>query len=346
MNMASSLEEPGEIESDPCVLLVGRHAANRLVIEALTEVVQLVPTIVEAEQLIAQLDYAVVLVDVDTDSLVAPDLATSLRRIALLSPLMLLASTPAEPGQLQAQTGALDVLFPPFDAATLRAKVRTFALLHRQKRDLARLRSLYDTDRRLTRQHLRTLTAVSAKLATCMTTDEVVQAFISEAHGAVGAVNSFVYLRKQGNERELELIAVSGVPPEALRLFQTLSLDQRLPIIAAVKSGQAVWVSDSVDLGERFPDLQPRGPVQAIVALPVMVNAVAVGAVAFSFYEPRVWDIDKREFYFTLVAAFVAALERARLLLTERNAHLDLERQSSALRLLADVGTLLSSSLD
>jgi GAF domain-containing protein len=348
MNMGSSQEVLDEWAGAAGVLFVGDHAAIRLVADSLVEPVHTVSEIFFAFERVASNKYAVVVIDLDVCPPVEGELLMRVQELTAHTAVIFLAASSSS-RTVDARilrSGIADLVLKPFEAQLLGAKIRTFLTLEHQKRDLFRIRALYDADRRLTRKHLQTLTQTSARLATCMTTDEVVQTFISEAHQAVGAVNSFVYLRSNTDERLLELAAVRGIEPESLNRFQRLRVDESWPVTAAINTLEAVWVSDQGELVARFPSLIPRGYIQAVVALPVTVSGVSIGAVAFSFSETRVWDIDKREFYLTCVAAFVAALERARLLRTEREAHQELERQSDALRLLADVGILLSSSLD
>lgn len=202
-------------------------------------------------------------------------------------------------------------------------------------------------ERKIARQHLRLLAAVSTKLANCMTVDDVVQTFVTEAHEAAEALNTFLYLQNEPGDSTLRLATVRGVAPKTLDQFQQVALDSDLPVAQAVRARKPCWFTDHATLVREFPTLdQQRINAQALMVVPVGVDGAVIGAVAFSFGDVKLWEIDEREFFITLVAQFVAALERARLLKAERDAHQELEHSSNAIRLLADVGTLLSSSLD
>src|SRR5690606_10245613 len=193
-------------------------------------------------------------------------------------------------------------------------KVSTFLKLHRQKRELAWLTSSFDADRRAARQLLRTLTGVSAKLANCLTTEDVVEVFTSEAHQAVSAANTFVYLTSKASRDVLSLASVRGVAPEALSRFRTVSINDTVPVASVARRGRPLWLETRDVLVREFPALDDSSSTQALAAFPVVVAGSTVGAVAFTFRESKSWDADEQEFFVTLVAFFLTSLERARLL--------------------------------
>jgi GAF domain-containing protein/ActR/RegA family two-component response regulator/anti-sigma regulatory factor (Ser/Thr protein kinase) len=336
----------------PSILVVDDYAPNLLALEAALESLgEPLRSVSSGRLALEQMnvaEFAVALIDVQMPHLSGIELAQQLRHMGNETPIIFLTADDGDDRLREKgyQLGAVDFIVKPVEADVLRAKVSTFIKLHHQKRELARLTSSYDTDRRVARQQLRTLAAVSEKLATRVTSEEVVQAFLSEAHVAVAATNSFIYLRAKDDDAVLELAGVRGIPPEALSRFERVSLAQQLPVTSVVKSGDRVWSSDRFSLTRDFSAVDRGGKAEALAALPVIVNGGTVGAVAFSFVEKRRWDDDEREFFVTLVALLTTALERSRLLAEERKTHDELARRGEAMRLMADVGTLLSSSLD
>lgn len=337
---------------EPRVLVVDDYAPNLLALEAalepLGEPLRAVSSGAEALAHLESSDFALALVDVQMPNLSGIELASRLRRNGNDTPIIFLTAGDSNT-QLRDEgykLGAVDFIVKPVEPSVLRAKVSTFIKLHRQKRELAHLTASYDADRRAARQQLRTLTAVSAKLVNCLTSEDVVDSFTSEAHLAVSASNTFVYLTTKTSNDELTLAAVRGIPPEALAQFRTVSIEDALPVSSVVRQGRAMWLATREDLLAEFPRLDSSATAQSLAALPVVVNGTTIGAVAFSFREPRAWDPDEREFFITLVALFVTSLERSRLLAREVQAHEELGRRSEAIRLMADVGALLSSSLD
>jgi GAF domain-containing protein/ActR/RegA family two-component response regulator len=337
---------------DPRVLVVDDYAPNLLALEAalepLGEPVRAVSSGAEALEHLTTSDFAVALIDVQMPGFSGIDLADRLRSDGNETPIIFLTAGDGNPDLRNAgyRLGAVDFIVKPVEPSVLRAKVSTFIKLHRQKRELARVTASYDADRRAVRHQLRTLTAVSAKLVNCLAAADVVETFTSEAHIAVSAANTFVYLKAEATRDELTLAAVRGVVPEALSRFLTVSLADTVPVTSVVSRGQAMWLSTRAELVAEFPHLDSKATAESLAALPVVVNGVTIGAVAFSFREPRVWHPEEREFFITLVALFVTSLERARLLAKELKAHEELARRSKGIHLMADVGALLSSSLD
>lgn len=336
----------------PRVLVVDDYAPSLLALEAalesLGEPVRAVSSGTEALAHLTASDFAVALVDVQMPQLSGIELARQLRYNGNETPLIFLTAGDGEP-QLRDegyQLGAVDFIVKPFEPSVLRAKVSTFLKLDRQKRELARLTSSYDADRRAARSLLRILTGVSGKLANCLTTDEVVEVFTSEAHQAVSAANTFVYLMSKTSRDDLSLASVRGVAPEALSRFRTVSINDKVPVASVARLGRPLWLETRDDLVREFPALDASSNAQALAAFPVVVAGATVGAVAFTFREPKSWAPDEQEFFVTLVAFFLTSLERARLLATELRAHEELGRRSASIQLMADVGALLSSSLD
>jgi signal transduction histidine kinase len=223
--------------------------------------------------------------------------------------------------------------------------VRIFIQLHAQRRELERLAGLYDAQRVTARKRVQTLAKVSARLSRLLSADEVAQVVITEAHDALRASASVAYVESE-NESELVLLAGRGIEADWLPRLRHLPLDAPLPLTAAVRSGQPVWVESREALVGQFPSLGSTQVTQALAAIPLIVGDRSIGGVAFSFDHPASWDTAEQEFLLTLSAQFAAALERSRLLNAERASHEELKRRTEAMRLMADMGSLLSSTLD
>lgn len=197
----------------------------------------------------------------------------------------------------------------------------------------------------LARQRVRTLAVVSEQLSHLMAPEEVIRTFVAHAIETIGAKSCSIYLLPESGERRLQLAFGGGAPPGERP--STIDLNGPvLPVTVAVQSGEAVWREDSATAADGFPDLQAWQFSGALAALPLIVSGTPKGAAAFAFDCDKQWDEDEREFFTTLVAQLASSLERARLLLVERSVHETLSRRTDELRLLVDVGTLLSSSLD
>jgi GAF domain-containing protein/AmiR/NasT family two-component response regulator/two-component sensor histidine kinase len=333
------------------ILVVDDHRPNLLAMEAalspLGERLEHATSGEEALRLLKERDFAVALLDVRMPGLSGIEVAARLRALEILTPIIFLT---ADHGSIESRShgydqGAVDFILKPFDPHVLRAKVRVFVELHKQRAELESLSSLYASERLIARKRVQTLAMVADKLSRWLTREEVARLVTTDAHEAVRARGSEVYLRSEG-ESDVQLVTQGGESPGPLARPARLTLEEAHPIARAVRAGQAVWVESRESLVADFPDFVSAGDVQALVALPLLVEDRCIGVLSFSFDAARKWDTAEREFFLTLAAQFLAALERARLLGNERHANEELWKQASAMRLMADISTLLASSLD
>lgn len=197
----------------------------------------------------------------------------------------------------------------------------------------------------IARQRARALAIVSQQLSHLMDGGDVIGTFVTHAVETIGAKSCSVYLLAGPGQSRLDLAYGGGTPPAERPA--TIDLDgPPVPLTVAVQSGEAVWRENSASAAVGFPPLKDVNFPGAVAAVPLYVNGAPVGAAAFTFAGPRNWDEDEREFLTTVCTQLAAALERARLFAAERRAHAALSRRTEELRLLVEVGTLLSSSLD
>jgi GAF domain-containing protein/FixJ family two-component response regulator/two-component sensor histidine kinase len=365
-------EPPAEGRTDgneARILVVDDHPANLLAMEAalsdLREPLQQASSGREALALLERQDFAVILLDVQMPDLTGFDVAQRLRAQGRQTPIIFLTAGQADARQeaVGYDRGAVDFLVKPFDAAVLRAKVRTFLQLYRQREALERLTALHARDRLVAHQRIQALAAVSEKLSSWLDTDAVAQVVITEAHDVLGAKVSLAFLLSSleaseapspqplGAEGVLELAACRGVDSHWLSRLERVPLSSPLPIVQAVRTGEAIWIGDRTALLRAYPELDaepPRGleRTEALVALPLGSRAEPFGVIVFCFDQPRSWDAAEREFFITLVGLFTSALARTRLISAERKAMHALAEQARSVRLMADVTTLLASSLD
>jgi signal transduction histidine kinase/CheY-like chemotaxis protein len=301
----------------------------------------------EALRLLEQEDFAVALLDVRMPGLSGLDVATRLRERRIHTPIIFISAA-QEDSTAKADgydRGAVDFIFKPFDPGVLRAKVRTFVQLHAQRRELERLSASNDAERRIARQRVQTLANVSSGLSRWPGKDEAAELVVGEAHAALQAAASAAYLLSD-DARELVLIARRGAPPDWLPPFERFALELPLPLTAAVQQGAPLWLENREALLRAFPGLAAAPHTRAVAVLPVRTLERTIGALALSFEQPKSWDAAEREFALTLVGQLTAALERERLLGIERRALRELEQRSEAMRFMADLSTLLSSSLE
>jgi GAF domain-containing protein len=352
------------------ILIVDDHPPNLLALEAalseLGEPLQRATSGREALALATAQDFAVILLDVQMPELTGFDVAARLRAEGRQIPIIFLTAWQGDAGQhaLGYECGAVDFLIKPFDAAALRAKVRTFVELYRQRRELERLTTLHDQERLVVRHRLQTLAALSAKLSPWFDAVEICNVLITEVHDAVGSSCSSAFLLSSVDPSRgtasaeppaaavgvLELAASRGVAPASLPRLERVPLSAPLPAAQAVRNGAPIWIDDRAALLRGFPELAAEpgslNQTEAMVAVPLGSPVAPLGVVTFGFDRARHWDSAEREFFVALAGLCTSALDRARLMKADYDARQALEQQASSVRLMADVTTLLASSLD
>jgi GAF domain-containing protein/CheY-like chemotaxis protein/two-component sensor histidine kinase len=332
------------------ILLVDDHTEDLPKLEAalapLGEPLRHVPSGPASLPLLEDGRFAVVLLDDRVPPASRLALGARLRQNPTVTPIIFLIgdSAAAEPRLPEQDRSDIDFLVRRSDLGLLRSKVRVFVELHRQRRDLERLTALRERERLISRQRVQILAAVAARLSPLLTLEEVAQVVTTEAHDALTASTSALYALAEGGGG---IVLMASRASGAERRAASKAARAELPALVqrAVQQGEPLWLDDREGTTDGAGAGDSPGQ-RALVALPLRVGARCIGALAFGFDVPKSWDQGAREFLVTLAAQFSAALERARLLGNERQAYRELQQRSDAMRLLADAGTLLSSSLE
>jgi len=162
----------------------------------------------------------------------------------------------------------------------------------------------------------------------------------------LGADAAVVFTR--AGATTLEALHTSGWPEEVSRPFRRLELHRGRPLSDAVLDGHPVWLEDAAQWRLRYPDMAAfgtAGDMQASACLPLRVEDRDLGAVVFSFSGPRAFSAEDREFLVAVTALCAQGLDRARLLVAEREAREAAERQLGRLTVLSHTTRLMEAPL-
>ena len=182
------------------------------------------------------------------------------------------------------------------------------------------------------------LQAVTAALAGATTAEEVADVVVSEGVAALGATGGGLFVPV--DDEHLAVPGVVGYNEELVEQLRGERRDAPLPAAAALRTGEAVWLETKQDCENHYPELLNLEPsTVASCALPLFVGDRVLGALRFSFNRQRLFDDVERQFALALAAQTATALERARLLASEREARMRTV-------FLSDATELLTSSLD
>ncbi len=180
------------------------------------------------------------------------------------------------------------------------------------------------------------LHSVSASLAAATSSSQVANVVLEEAVPALGATGGGLLVPAGA---KLALPGAIGYGEELVSALSDEPAESDLPAAVALRTRQPVWLESREDLDSRFPDVRRLEPeTAALCAIPLAIDS-SVGAIRFSFVEPRLFDADERAFILALAGQGAQALDRVRLLEEERVA-------ADQLAFLAGASTALAESLD
>ena len=193
--------------------------------------------------------------------------------------------------------------------------------------------------RRRARERAERLQRMSEALAREAMPERAIDVLLNEAVGALGATAATVGLVNADGDM-VELAGSVGYSEEGLEGWAQFPVHAEVPMSVAIRQGRPVWSSSAEDLVDRFPPLREqeiRFPSQAV--MPLMVEGRSLGAVAFSFDEPRQFSAEDRAFVTSISQQAAYTIDRARLYDAER-------RTRQQLEFLAEASQILTESLD
>jgi GAF domain-containing protein len=153
--------------------------------------------------------------------------------------------------------------------------------------------------------------AVAAALGTARTELEVGVALLTAVAGHLGAVTASIWL-VEGDD--LVVVQSRNASPETMAQFGRLSLADELPGGWVVRTGEALFVSNRLELDSRWPKLigMPSRSI-ALVVLPLANTGAVTGVISFGFDEARQFDEQDRVGFLAIADQCAIALDRAQL---------------------------------
>lgn len=170
------------------------------------------------------------------------------------------------------------------------------------------------------------LQRVTAALARARTPEDVAEVVVSEGVAALGAYGgALITIAEDG--AHLSVPGVVGYQERIVGLLGEESIHEQLPAATAVRTGEAIWIESQAERDGRFPRLIGlEAETVAMCAVPLIVGDHALGALRFSFHNPKLFDRDERSFVLALAAYTAQTLLRTELYEAEREAALKLQR--------------------
>ncbi len=195
------------------------------------------------------------------------------------------------------------------------------------------------------------LQSVTAALAGARSMNDVAAIVVAEAIAATDAHTAALLVKVPGTD-EAMIARHSGITDDVLARYDRFPLTAPGPSAHCIRTGEAVWVTslDGPDgLLARYPEIPDvwasLGSASA-ASLPLVAGGETFGALTFTFATPREFSIEDRELFIALARQTAQALERARLVDSERVAAAAAEVARGRLAFLSDSSAALFKSLD
>jgi serine phosphatase RsbU (regulator of sigma subunit) len=185
-------------------------------------------------------------------------------------------------------------------------------------RERARSRSMSESAARRQVQALQTVTARLAGAATATGIAELIARegiALVAANGVAGVVTA--------DGAHVRTWVTPGFPAAVAARFALLPVAAPVQITDALRRGGPAVVQTPAEMAERYPDAAASYAgtgVRSALAVPALLNGVAVGVLAFGFQQEHAVDAGRIAYAESLAALFAQALDRARLYEREHEA--------------------------
>jgi signal transduction histidine kinase len=169
------------------------------------------------------------------------------------------------------------------------------------------------------------LHSLTAALAEAITPHEVVGAVVSHAAAAFGAAGS-VIARRTADGRHVEILGADGMPADIGGEWARFPINTPAPLAYVARTGESLFLESDADWALHFPELHSLATGvghHANAIVPLMVEGQPIGALGIAFARARSFDEEERALAVNVARQCALALERARLIESERVARAD-----------------------
>jgi PAS domain S-box-containing protein len=133
------------------------------------------------------------------------------------------------------------------------------------------------------------LQSIAASLSNKLEPYDIAETIISDGIKAIGGhAGTLVLLNDR--KRALEIVYSEGYHKDQVAKWATLSLDEKLPLVDAVKFNTPIMLLNMKDIEARYPNIADHiraNKREALIASPLSVRGKVLGAIAISFQKPQ-----------------------------------------------------------
>lgn len=201
-------------------------------------------------------------------------------------------------------------------------------------------------------ERIASLQVVTAALAEALTPDQVAQAVLEQGLAVLDArAGSIVVVAEKSKEQEpltLRTLKTVGYDRQMRQKWEEFPASLEAPIAETIRRGQAVFLPSAEALASAYPAIvgKTADSSRAWATIPLLVEGRSIGAMGFSFSQPRSFSQEERDFMIALGRQCAQAFERARLYEAEQVARTEAEAARHRLEFLSEASAILAASLD
>jgi PAS domain S-box-containing protein len=176
---------------------------------------------------------------------------------------------------------------------------------------------------------------LTSALSSAPTIADVARVVFEKGLAAFGADAGALALADEQDPGMLQIVAQVGYPEELIEAWRRFPATLAAPVTEAYRAGASVWVESPAAALSRFPAWAPavsNGADRAWAGVPLRVGGRALGGLGLGFRNERTFDDEDRAFIESLAERCAQALDRARLLESERAARAHAEASEAAER--------------
>ena len=170
-------------------------------------------------------------------------------------------------------------------------------------------------------RHREALHALTAALGEALTAREIVRAVVANIASMFGAAG-VVIARRTADGHDVETLGSAGMPTDAESKWALFPLAAHVPLAHVTRTGESLFLESVEERERRFPEPNAFADagLHANAIVPLMVESHPIGALGIAFRQARTFDEEERALVVSVARQCSLALERARLIHSERAA--------------------------
>jgi signal transduction histidine kinase/DNA-binding response OmpR family regulator len=162
--------------------------------------------------------------------------------------------------------------------------------------------------------------ALAVALSKVATPQEIAEAVIAHATAIFDAVGAVIVRHEAGTD-ELEILGADNMSPDVRSAWHRFPRDAHVPLADVVRTGEPIFLASREEWVASYPESLPLLEAtghHANAIVPLIVDGRVIGALGVAYSAPRTFSAEDRALLQSTAQHAALAIERARLLESER----------------------------